>query len=132
MRKALLAVIFASVAPAAMATAASSISAGPALSPRAAIAAPEGIVTRVDYRGYRPYRRYYRGPRAYGYYAPRAAYYAPRPAYYARPPAYYAPPAVVYYPPPVIVYPPPVVYGAYAPVAPRYYGADYYGDYADW
>ena len=96
---------------------------------RAALAAPERAVTRVDYyRGYRPYRsygpRYYRGPRAYGYYAPRAAYYPPRPAYY--------PPAIVYYPPPVVYYPPPVVYSAPV-VAPRYYGASaYYGGYADW
>ena len=129
MRRALLALIVASTASVAIATlAASPACAGAALASRPALAAPEGVITRVDYRGYRHYRsygaRYHRGPRAYGYYAPRAAYYPPRPAYY--------PPAVVYYPPPVVYYPQPVVYSAPV-VAPRYYGAAaYYGDYTDW
>ena len=137
MRKALLALILAGVAPVAMMTASSPATAA------AVLAAPKSVdttsaVIRVDYnrryydRGYRHYR--YRRPADYGYYAPRAQYRAP--AYYGVPaPAYYAPP-IVYYPPPVVVYyPPPVVYGAYPPAAPYRYGAPaagYYGGYSDW
>jgi hypothetical protein len=132
MRRALLALIFAGVAPVAMTTASNPAPAA------AALAAPRTVdvasaVTRVDYNGryyHRGYRHYHRRPADYGY------YYAPR-AYY-RPPAYsYSAPPVVYYPPPVVVYyPPPVVYGAYpAPAAPYRYGAPaaaYYDGYSDW
>jgi hypothetical protein len=127
MRRALLALIFASVAPVATATTASSAPAGAALAAAKAVDVA-GAVTRVDYgrryyhRGHRPH---YRRPVDYGYYAPRRYY--PAPVY-----SYAAPPVVYYQPPPVVYYPPPVVY---APVAPYRYGAPsaaYYDGYSDW
>src|SRR5581483_4473734 len=125
MRKSLVASLSSGAGLLLMMTASSPAFAAAGIAPRAAIAAPEASVVKIDYyRGYRRCcgpRHYYRGPRAYGYYPPA--------------PAYYAPP-VVYYPPPVVYYPPPVVYGAYPPVAaPRYYGAytaGYDPEYADW
>jgi hypothetical protein len=130
MRKALLALILAGVAPVAMSTASSPSDAGAALTLPRTVEAPSAV-TRVDYyrRHYnRAYRHHHRRPAAYGYYAPRA-YYPAR--------GYYSPPPVVYYPPPVVVYyPPPIVYGAYPPpVAPYRYVAPtavYYDRYSDW
>ena len=80
MRRALLALIFAGVAPVAMTTASNPAPAA------AALAAPRTVdvasaVTRVDYNGryyHRGYRHYHRRPADYGYYyAPRAYYRAP-------------------------------------------------------
>jgi hypothetical protein len=76
---------------------------------RAAIGtAHGGLITSVQYRGYRCC--YYGRTPVYGYYAP-PAYYGP-PARYAPSVAYYPPPAV-YYPPPVVIYPAPFAYPYY-------------------
>jgi hypothetical protein len=127
MRKALLALILAGVAPVAMTTAAGAAPAAASLTAGGAVDAASAV-TKVDYRGRyynRGYRPYYRRPVDYAYRA------APRPYYGA--PAYYAPPVVYYQPPPVVYYPPPV---AYAPVAPYRYGygspSAYYDGYSDW
>ncbi len=101
MRKTLLALVLAGVAPVAMATAASAAPAAAAV----AGAKPVDVasaVTKVDYRGRhynRGYRSYYRRPVDYAYRAAPRAYYG-APAYYAPPVMYYQPPPVVYYPPP--------------------------------
>ena len=123
MRRALLALIVAGVAPAAVMIASREAPAAPAVAAPKPVDA-ESAVTRVGYY-HRGYRTYYRRPVARDY------YYGPRERYYAAPA--YAPPAVVYYPPPVVYYPPPVVYRAYPPA----YGYSapspaYYDRYSDW
>ena len=133
MRKALLALIFAGVAPVAMAAASGPAIAGAARAAPKAVDAPSAVI-RVDYN-----RRYYNGRyhhRGHRHYYRRHVDYGYAPRKYYRAPAYYAPP-VVYYPPPVVVYyPPPVVYSAYPPPVAHYrYGAPaaaYYDAYSEW